>query len=116
MKRDMESIRTILLAVRDADEAVLKITNMDAATFLFHAQLLQEAGLVIGKVPTDNQNRAKAAVLYRLTWNGHDFADSIADNTIWDKSKKRIIGPSVSWSFDILKDVVAATIKESLGL
>lgn len=116
MKRDMDAIRQIMLAVRDADGPVNSIDAIDKQSFCFHAQLLAEAGLVIGKINTDNSGMPRAAVLYRLTWDGHDFADSVADETVWNKAKKHLLGPSVSWSFTILRELVTAIIKDRLKI
>lgn len=118
MKRDMDVIRTIILAVRNAnaDDVVNSVEGIDAETFRFHAQLLDEAGLVAGKVATDNIGMPKAAVLFRLTWAGHDFADSIVNETLWNKAKDKLMTPSLGWTFDILKDVLAGLIKKGLNL
>jgi len=116
MRRDMDVIRAMVLALRDTDKHLNSVEGIDKESFLFHAQLLVESGLVVGSVATDNRSAAIAAVLFRLTWSGHDFADSIGDKSVWDKAKARILGPSVSWSFDILREVVGSVIKEEIDL
>lgn len=117
MKRDMDIIRRIVLAVRDSKRAVREIEDIPFASFGFHAQLVVEAGLANGRIVTGNNGmEVKAALLYRLTWEGHDFADSVQDDTVWNKAKTKLMAPSLSWTFEILRDVLAAVIKDGLKL
>ena len=55
-------------------------------------------------------------LLERLTWEGHDFADSIADDTLWKKAKEKVIKPSASWTFAILGEYLKFEIKHRLGI
>ena len=88
MKRDMDIIRTILLAARETDEPLAGVPGVDPIVFAQHVQLLEEAGLVMAAImPKESKQPAQKAVLFRLTWDGHDFADSVADNAIWKKAK-----------------------------
>ena len=43
-----------------------------------------------------------AAVVSRLTWEGHDFLDAIQDDTIWAKPKESVLKPTLSASLDVL--------------
>ena len=116
MKRDIDVIRAIVLAVRDADGSIDEVTGIDEKQFAFHAQLLEEAGLVTAQFRRPREIMAESAIIYRLTWDGHDFADSIADDTIWNMAKEHLLGSSSAWTFDILREIVTATIKELLNL
>jgi hypothetical protein len=117
MKRDMDIIRRILLAVRDSDTVTREVEGVSPLEFGLHAQLIVEAGLATGSIATGKHGmEVKAALLFRLTWAGHDFADSVQDDNVWHKAKKRLMGPSLSWTFDILREVVAAIIKDGLKL
>lgn len=117
MKRDMDVIRAIVLAVRDDHrDRLVKIEGVEPNVFKFHAHLLVEAGLAEGKVHKMNSGAVKFVELHRLTWVGHDFADSITDETLWKKAKNRLMAPSLVWTFDILKEVLAGLIKERLDL
>ncbi len=116
MKRDIDVIRAIVLAVRDADGSTEEVAGIDEKQFAFHAQLLEEAGLVTARFGRPREIMAESAIIYRLTWDGHDFADSIADDTIRNMAKEHLLGSSSAWTFDILKEIVTATIKELLNL
>lgn len=117
MKRDIDVIRDIVLAVRDADGSIDEVAGIDEKQFAFHAQLLEEAGLVtVAQFRRPREIMAESAVIYRLTWDGHDFADSIADDTIWNMVKDHLLGSSSAWTFDILREMITATIKDLLNL
>jgi hypothetical protein len=105
-----------MLAIQNADMPVGQISGIDPASFAFHAQILEEAGLVTAAIHGGGKSISTSAFIYRLTWDGHDFADSISDDTIWNKAKRHLLGPSISWTFAILRDVVTAEIKQRLNL
>ncbi|MDR2549389.1 MAG: DUF2513 domain-containing protein [Desulfobulbus sp.] len=106
MKRDMNIIRKIVLAVRDSNEPVREVEGVSPEEFRFHVQLIVEAGLAIGiRAEPFRSLRPEEAtipptsevtVLSRLTWDGHDFADSIQNDKVWKKACKMVMGPSSS--------------------
>lgn len=114
MKRDMDVIRQIVLAARDAEGPLDRIPGMEETVFADHVLLLDEAGLVKAAV-REFDGRALAAILFRLTWTGHEFADSINDDTLWRKAKDMVIKPAGSWTFGILAEVVKTEITRRLG-
>ncbi len=106
MKRDMDAIRKMVLALRDADGPVRLVEGVNEDVFKFSVPLMIEAGLAEGKVMPSGRSSSQvpaAALLTRLTWEGHEFADSIEPADIWEKAKKHIISPAVPWTFDMLK-------------
>lgn len=119
MQRDMDVVRKIVLGLRDAQGPIQDLDGVDEGSFNHNAQLIIEAGLAIGQVMDNLEDRRGIPALVdleRLTWDGHDFADSIADDTIWKKAKEKIIKPSASWTFGILREYIKAEIKKRLGL
>lgn len=54
---------------------------------------------------------ANFAVVKRLTWDGCEFADAIASDTIWSRAKEKVIAPGLSFTFDLLKEWLKAEIK-----
>lgn len=113
MKRDMDVIRQIVLAVRDAQAGLGALDGMDREVFAEHVRLLEEAGLVSAAVQVVHQ-RATAAVAWRLTWAGQDFADAITSDTLWRKAKNEVIKPAGSWTFGVLLDYLKAEITRGL--
>jgi Hypothetical protein (DUF2513) len=111
MKRDMDIVRKIVLAVRGAPDVVNSVEGVSTEEFAFHAQLLEEAGLVTVALQGGEKRIARAAVIFRLTWAGQDFADSIIDDTLWKKAKENVLKPSASWTFGILVEYLKVEIK-----
>jgi hypothetical protein len=119
MKRDMDVIRRIVLALRDSDRAIESVDGLDLPTYNMHAALLVEAGLAEGNVNHYYENATNIpdqVGLYRLTWEGQDFADSIDDDTVWQKAKEHVIKPGASWSFAVLGEWLKAEARHRLGL
>jgi DNA-binding transcriptional ArsR family regulator len=117
MTRNMDTIRKIVLAVREAEGIVShnELSDITEQEFSFHAQLLDEAGLVYAALsPEQGKKPAKHAIIFRLTWAGHDFADSIVDDTLWRKAKENVIKPTASWTFSILIEYLKLEIRRRI--
>ena len=118
MHRDMEVIRQIILASKEADGvSVSEIAGVSNEVFCFNAALLIEAELAKGRAMDSGDPPLPVAVdIFRLTWAGCDFADSINDETIWNKAKENILKPGASWTFVLLGEYLKALLAEKLGL
>jgi hypothetical protein len=113
MKRDMDIIRRIVLAARDEAAPVRGLEGVDADVFAEHVRLLEEAGLVGASVRVVQQ-RADVALVWRLTWSGHEFADAISSDTLWNKAKDNVIKPAGSWTFGVLLDYLKSEISRGI--
>jgi len=114
MQRDMDIVRKIILAVRQAEAPVISVEGITPQQFAMHAQLLDEAGLVVASLGGGEKRIAVSAMIYRLTWDGYEFADSIIDDTLWKKAKENIMKPSASWTFSILLEYLKAEIRRHI--
>lgn len=114
----MEVIRQIVLAAKKTDGvSVSGIPGISDEVFSFNAALLIEAGLAKGRLTEEGDPPLPAFVdIFRLTWAGCDFADSINDETIWEKAKENIIKPGASWTFALLGEYLKMLLNEKLGL
>jgi hypothetical protein len=114
MRRDADLIRKIALATEalPGGEHLGSLDGIDPFTFAAHVQWMIDAGLVDGLVQQYGRSDPPSALVLRLTWEGCDFADACRSDTLWAKAKKSVIGPSMSWTFDILKDWLKAEIKQ----
>lgn len=116
MQRDMDLIRRITLAVHQSDKPVASLEGVGRDVFAQHVQLMSEAGLVYAALQPNDMRPATTAVIWRLTWAGHEFADAIMDDTIWNKAKENVIKPAASWTFGILVEYLKVQINHSIGL
>jgi hypothetical protein len=94
MKRDMDLIRQILLAIESAEEALDVVETLvphidgvrdekEARRVYQHAVWLREAGFVTGHDQLSPLDFYDAV----LTWQGCEFIDTVRDNDIWRMTK-----------------------------
>lgn len=116
----MDAVRKIMIAVRTAgDEYISSVEDIPDDVFKFNAMLLIEAELVVGTIFPNNRTSStlpSKVLISRLTWKGCEFACSIKDEAIWEKTKKHILNPASAWTFEILKEYLKQELKEKLGL
>lgn len=122
MKRDLGLVRELLIKLEalpvgmyeawtiTPDDPKIAVDGYDENQIAYHLSLLQERGLI--DVP-DAQPMI-GIVFTRLSWEGHDFLDAVRDPEIWKKTKGRAdaIG---SWTFEIVKELAKAYIKQKLA-
>lgn len=94
MKRDMDLIRTLLLKLELIDlspgaysqlrgnEDELRILDYTSNQILAHLALMIDAGFV------DAEDGGNHVGYRKITWNGHDFLDSVRDEEIWKRTKQ----------------------------
>jgi len=117
MKRDMDLIRQIVMAVRDnpGPHLITSIEGVESEVYVEHARLLDEAGLVEATIIDDIHGVSGLATINRLTWSGHDFADAIESDTVWEKAKGTA-KQAGGWTFGILLDIAKLEIKRRIGM
>ncbi len=117
MKRDMELVRLILQALEGDQEAKVR-SSADYSTQqrAYHVALMIEAGLLIGVTHNNPDGVPEGYFVSRMTWGGHDFLDTMRDDTIWKKAREHVIKPGASWTFDLLKEWAKHEIQQKLGL
>lgn len=106
MKRNMDLIRRIILETANLPNGtpLQKLAGISKEDFVMHAIWLQEAGLIEADAKIGTGSFATYAIITRLTWEGCDFADAIASDTVWNKAKENVFKPGISFTFEILKD------------
>jgi hypothetical protein len=117
--RDMDLVREVLIAI-EQDPAFdglcqmqpdgpnpLGISDFSFAQVAYHLALLIDAGMVVGK------SGMRMPIITRLTWQGHEFCDTVRDPAIWAKTKK---GASAAGGFtiDLLKDLAKGFLKTQI--
>lgn len=115
MKRDMDLIRRIVLATADlpAYTVLKELEGVLEYDFALHAQWLNEAGMIVADAKVGaSESQASRAFIFRLTWSGCEFADAIRNDTMWAKAKDKVIKPGMSFTFEVLKDWLAAELSQ----
>jgi len=83
MKRDMELIRKMVLAVEEGPNGYapddLRIEGHTAEQLGYHAHLLIQDGFATGPITTHINGSGPSAQITALTWSGHDLADAVRD-------------------------------------
>jgi len=125
MKRDMDLVRDLLLAIESDpnfdgmshimpdDPSDLGITNRSSEEVTYHLVMLIEIGLVVGK-PT-----MQMPIISRLSWQGHDFLDTVRDPEIWRETKegaKKAGGFSLELLGALAKGLIKKKIEEHTGV
>lgn len=122
MKRDMDLVRTILLALADSDEPLwstdLVTDEYSRDVIGYHFLILDEAGLIVANVKAADNDPYYIAVAPRLTWEGNDFLDAVRDESIWKRVRSTIGKITGGASFEVFKTVASSlaldAIKSSL--
>lgn len=124
MKRNWETIRELLSKVEECSlptemVQLSQFPDERAAEISYHMSLLIEAGLVKGQMVKTIGPEVKDFFGQRLTWEGHEFLDSIRSDTVWARTKKLFTEQGVSMTFELVKsvakDAAAALMKGALG-
>lgn len=103
MKRDMDLVRKILMALEDNPTGYFKdemtIDGYTEEDVGYHCYLLLQAGLVGGYDINTLGCSSPSAVASHLTWMGHEFLDASRESSRWEKAKG-IAGKVGGVSFD----------------
>lgn len=120
MKRDLDLIRKLILAVEDvptgtAPEAI-EIEGYTAEQVGYHSYLIVDSGLAEGADIGGFQDSSPNWCLNHLTSAGHDFADAAHSESLWTEAKKIVKERAGGTSLDILKEVLTAVVRGAVGL
>lgn len=120
MKRDMELIRKLVLAIEDAPTGYapddLAPEGYTPEQIGYHAHLMIQAGLATGSDVTHMGSSSPQAILTSLTWAGHEFAEAARDEARWKKAMGIVQEKSGSVTLSVLTQLLAALMKDALGL
>ena len=121
MKRDLELIRSILKKLEEetdgfhpVDVSDQWVTGYTKHEIVYHLILMHEGGLVKGDETTTLGVGVNGMnfMAFRLTWEGHEFLDSIRDDNLWNKLKSSIQNVTSSISYASLKHLAIEATKQ----
>jgi len=121
MKRDMDLIRELLLKLESLetrpgsiwhfmpDDTEVAIPGYAPDAIEYQVRLMIQAGLI----DTGGRGTMQGFMFRSLTWEGHDFLDSIRDPEVWAKTKT---GAAAAGGFtvDLLKELARGFVKKKI--
>lgn len=125
MTRDMELIRELLLKLealpmrsggiiniwmdKNNPEEEFRVEGFTPDQIEYHLHLIEEAGLIVG-----SGSRPRMGINFRsLSWEGHEFLDSIRSPEVWRKTKNGALEVG-GLTFDLVKDLAKGFIKKQI--
>lgn len=117
MKRDMDLVREILLHAEALSSGYVNdVPELEGYTeeqVGYHIYLMEKAGLVDAADSSTLESDSPSAILLNVTWQGHDFLDSIRDPEIW-KQTKEVARRAGGFSFELLGDLAKGLLKTQI--
>ena len=118
MERNWDLVRRILIEMEKRKEfEYLKsneIKDFPENLVSYHMEIMQEAGLIEARFSM-SFNLMEATAL-RLTWQGHEFLDSIRADTVWKQVKETALQKGIALTFDLVGRVAGNCAARFLGL
>ena len=123
MRRENELIRALMLQLEAADRVVNGKQSVDGYTadqVSYHLAQIIDSGLAVGAVKYSVGNEDPtipiAVMVTRLTPSGHDFIESIRNDTVWKKVKSKSAEVGGDISIGLLKELGTLFTRQLLGL
>ena len=110
MKRDMEKVRAVLLSIEAMPGPYIMSMGGPA---IKGTDGLQETVEYISMLYSGGLLESTQKSVYRLSWAGHDFLDSVRDPEIWRKTKEGA-NKAGSWTFGLMVEVARALAKAKI--
>ena len=120
MKRDMDLVRKILLAIEESESGDIKLDRLgdDLDRVYRHVELMKEFGLVDATIIPGGDGPEEKIVLCEvrgLTWEGHDFLEKARDESIWEKAKRICMEKPGGFALDVFSSVLTDLISNRLS-
>lgn len=122
MKRNFDLIMDILKYFEERDEisAIKKLSldGYDDNVVAYHVRIMYEAGFLDAEAITSKSTESRLIDVwpFGLTWEGHEFLDSIRQRSVLAKVKERLGGGLVDVPFAVIKGLAIAYAKDKVGL
>ena len=120
MKRDLDLMRKILLALEAHAHgfapAPFTVPGYDDETIGHHVWLLQQAGLLTAAVVVALGDASPRAIPESLTWAGHEFLDTVRNDTVWRKLKALMKDQGLTLPLSVLQTLAQRLLEKMVGL
>ena len=118
MKRDMELVRQILLAIeayKDLKQDLkFEIEGYSEEQIMYHMKILADGGLI--EAIDASTFEGICFIPQGLTWSGYEFLDAIRNETVWKQTKEVVRDKGGSLPFEVLKSLAIEFLKKFVGL
>jgi|KBSMisStandDraft_5_1062788.scaffolds.fasta_scaffold52733_4 uncharacterized Zn-binding protein involved in type VI secretion len=120
MKRDMELVRKILLAM-EADPHGFAADDFTIAGYGqevigHHVWLMEQGNLITASATTVQRDGSPVALPGTITWIGHDFLAVVRNDTVWAKVKVVLKDKGLSLPFTLLQELALKILAAHVGL
>lgn len=119
MKRDMDLVRAILLAMEACPNGLVlgefSLPGYSYEQVHFHAYLMWRAGLIEAENITTVGHTSPLALPRSITWQGYDFLSNARSPDMWQQAKA-LVEKVGSASFDIWVAILTEVVKRNLGI
>jgi len=122
MKRDFSLILKILEYFEEREEVSvvprLQIEGFDDNVVAYHVRRMYEAGLLDAEAVTSSTTETRLINVFPfgLTWDVHEFFDSIRQKRVLNKLKERFGDAMTEVPFSVIKGLALAYVKGQFGL
>ena len=107
MKRDIDLVRKILLAVEQGEGVIgydteLEVEGYSREEIDYHIEIMGEAGLLVASIQRF-MGGEYVVNLERMTWEGHEFLDAARNESFWSQAKAKALETTGGLGFEALK-------------
>lgn len=123
MRRDPDLIRLLMIDLENAKARVFDHHSVDGYSrdeVAYHLAMIVQAKFAVGDVRYPNTGSdptiPNAVMVIRLTPAGHDWIETLRDETVWAKVKARSAKVAAGVSLEVLKHLGDTVATQLLGL
>ncbi len=114
MKRDMDLVRKILLAM-EADEHA-DFAGYDQEVIGHHVWLMEQGDLITAAATTVHGEAIAVALPLEIAWRGYEFLDAVRDDVVWTAVGRRLKAQGLSLPLALLQALALKLLAEQAGL
>lgn len=121
MKRNLDLIRHILLIIEDSSSDRLTISDFITEEYpgnvvSHHLKLLLDCGYIDAVSRNTIGAPYTMFIVHRMTSQGYDYLEAVKDNSIWDKTKTKLLELGGTATLDTVKTISSSIALKMLGL
>jgi hypothetical protein len=116
MKRDMELVRKILMAVeehKNPDKGLrIRIDGHETEEIEYHNGLFHDQGLITAMNASSRDGQA--FIVTGLTWEGHDFIEAARNETVWRKAMQIVVEKGGGITLEVMKELLKKLLSQQI--